>query len=159
MSNTVALDVLIEDEGWQPHIADGADICRRAVMAVLPEGTTTEVSFVFTTDDAIARLNADYRGKNGPTNVLSFPLVQIAVGDAIPPMLGDVVMARQTVEAEAEEAGIPVRDHIMHLLIHGLLHLVGHDHEDDAEAGRMEALETELLAGLGIADPYADAAP
>ncbi|MEM1365061.1 MAG: rRNA maturation RNase YbeY [Pseudomonadota bacterium] len=155
MSDFVALDVMVEDEGWKAFIGDGADMCRQAAKLALPVKTPTEVSFVFTTDDAIAQLNAEYRGKEGSTNVLSFPLVQIAVGDPIPPMLGDVVMALGVVTSEAADAGIEVRDHILHLLIHGLLHLIGHDHETDEEAELMENEERRLLASVGIADPYA----
>lgn len=156
MSGNFDLDVMVEDEGWAPLIGDGAEICGRAAHLALPADAETEVSFVFTTDDAIAELNAQYRGKSGPTNVLSFPMVQIALGDPVPPMLGDVVMALGVVTSEAEAAGISVHDHILHLLVHGLLHLIGHDHETDEEAAIMEGKEIELLASINIANPYAD---
>ena len=158
--------MLIADEGWHQHIADGAAICETALNIVLTDqykpadglqSQQTEVSFVFTSDSAIAVLNTDYRGKQKPTNVLSFPMVQIALGDPVPPMLGDVVMARETMEMEAQQAGISVHDHTMHLLIHGILHLLGHDHETDEEAELMENQERALLASLGIADPYGSA--
>ncbi|MEO0637712.1 MAG: rRNA maturation RNase YbeY [Pseudomonadota bacterium] len=154
MTGAPRFDVLIEDDGWGRHIGDAQAVCEQALRLTLPQNADTEVSFLFTSDEAIRKLNADYRGKDQPTNVLSFPMVQIAADDPFPPMLGDVIMARQTVQAEAEQLGITMHDHIMHLLIHGLLHLTGHDHEDDDEAEMMEAKERELLASIGIADPY-----
>jgi probable rRNA maturation factor len=100
------------------------------------------------------RLNAAYRGKDNPTNVLSFPAPAGMAADG-PRALGDVVLALETLLDEAAAAGIPPAHHFQHLLIHGLLHLSGYDHEADAEAERMEALETALLARLGVPDPYA----
>jgi len=103
-------------------------------------------------------LNAHYRHKDKPTNVLSFPsgLPEGEVPEE-PYPLGDVVLAGETVLQEAGQQGIPVADHVAHLVVHGMLHLLGHDHERDDDAERMEALETKVLAGLGIADPYAKA--
>lgn len=110
---------------------------------------------------AVQRLNAAYRGKDAPTNVLSFPAPSSAPGVTAegPRELGDVVLALETLISEAEASGIPREHHFQHLLIHGVLHLMGFDHESEAEAERMEALETMLLARLGIADPYAEARP
>lgn len=114
----------------------------------------------FTSDAEVRRLNAAYRGIDKPTNVLSFP----SPGDpgaghpadaSLP--LGDVVLADATVAAEAAELGIPLAHHIQHLVTHGALHLLGFDHETDADADVMEGLERELLAGLGIPDPYRSA--
>ena len=113
------------------------------------------------TDDAAVRaLNAQWRGKDRPTNVLSFPAatpdeIARARAGGPPLLLGDVVLALETCRREAAEQGKPLADHVAHLVVHGVLHLLGHDHEDDAEADRMERLETAILAELGIADPYA----
>lgn len=108
-------------------------------------------------DDALVRgLNRTYRGKDKPTNVLSFPF-QLPRGAVPSGMLGDIVLAAETITVEAAERATPPLDHLQHLVIHGLLHLLGFDHQTDAEAKDMERLETEILAGLGIADPYAPA--
>jgi probable rRNA maturation factor len=119
-----------------------------------------ELSLLFTDDATIAALNRDWRGKPKPTNVLSFPAaaVEKPTGrSAIP--LGDIVFGFETMAKEAAEAGLTLTDHITHLLVHGFLHLLGYDHEDDAAATAMEQLETAILARLGIADPYAGSEP
>jgi probable rRNA maturation factor len=113
-----------------------------------------EVSVVFTDDANVRALNGRYRGKNFPTNVLSFPLPP-AGKHRLGPMLGDVVLGAETVAKEAETAGLSREAHLTHLLIHGFLHLLGYDHEDDTDAKVMESLETAILGRLGIADPYA----
>ncbi len=113
-----------------------------------------EVSLVFSDDAHIRGLNARYRHKDSPTNVLSFPAVPAAKGK-LGPMLGDIVLAAETVAREAAEQGLALDAHLAHLLVHGFLHLAGYDHEDDGEATVMEGLETAILARLGIADPYA----
>ena len=100
------------------------------------------------------RLNRDYRGKDKPTNVLSFPRRRLLAG-RLGPLLGDIVLAAETVAREAEDEGLALDDHLTHLIVHGFLHLLGYDHEDEAEAAVMEGLETAILGGLGIADPYA----
>lgn len=126
-----------------------------------PQGAMVEVSVRLTDDEEVQRLNRDYRGKDRPTNILSFPM---HAPEALPGMLaeadmdlllGDLALALETVEREAAEKGISVEDHVTHLMVHGTLHLLGHDHQDDSAADAMEALETRILAGLGIADPYA----
>ena len=107
-------------------------------------------------------LNRDYRGKDKPTNVLSFPQVQADLLDTLSNsddgeiLLGDIVLARETCAREAVEKGISISDHATHLIVHGTLHLVGYDHMDEAGAQAMEALEVKALASLGIANPYAD---
>ena len=109
-------------------------------------------------DAQVQALNAQYRGKDKPTNVLSFPsppMPSDASLEGEPTPLGDVVLAAETVAAETRELGVPLAHHVQHLVVHGVLHLLGYDHEDDEEeAVEMEALETRLLAGLGVADPY-----
>lgn len=115
-----------------------------------------ELSVLLTDDARIRRVNRDWRGFDKATNVLSFPA---APPDRIEssPLLGDIVLAFETVAREAQAEGKALADHTRHLVVHGLLHLLGEDHETEAEAARMEALEVAALASLGIADPYADA--
>jgi probable rRNA maturation factor len=109
-----------------------------------------ELSILFTNDEAVRRLNAHYRGKDKPTNVLSFP-------QPSGPLLGDVVLAAETVRAEAALAGKPLEAHMAHLIIHGFLHLLGYDHWGEEEAEAMEAVERAALERMGIPDPYAAA--
>jgi probable rRNA maturation factor len=116
-----------------------------------------EVSLLLTSDAGIRALNARYRGQDKPTNVLSFPSAPAERLGQVP-TLGDVALAFETLAREAEGAGLPLADHYRHLVAHGFLHLIGYDHDTDEEAGRMEALETRILARLGVSDPYADGA-
>ena len=110
-----------------------------------------EISVVLCDDAFIRELNRKWRGQDKPTNVLSFP----AAGDlSSAPLLGDIVVAFETAAREAFEAGKPLRDHVAHLLVHGFLHFIGHDHGEAGDAEVMEALERASLARLGIADPY-----
>jgi probable rRNA maturation factor len=115
-----------------------------------------EISVLLTDDAHIRRVNRDWRGFDKATNVLSFPAAPPERIEASP-LLGDIVLAFETIAREAEAEGKTLPDHLRHLVIHGLLHLLGEDHETEAEASRMEALEVVALARLGIADPYADA--
>lgn len=128
-----------------------------AALAVAPVRPSpgAELSLLLTDDRRIRIVNRDWRGFDKATNVLSFPAAP-ADRIAASPVLGDIVIAYETVAREAEVEGKAVADHFSHLVIHGLLHLLGEDHETDAEAQRMEALEVAALARLGIADPYAD---
>ena len=107
------------------------------------------------TDDAEQQvLNRDWRGIDKPTNVLSFP--QIEPFAPVSGILGDIILARETLEREAQEMGVSLEHHFTHLMVHGFLHLLGYDHMDDDEALAMEGLETQILASLGVADPYAE---
>ena len=121
-----------------------------------------EVAVRLTDDAEVQTLNRDFRGKDKPTNVLSFPQVQadlletLANSDDGEILLGDIVLARETCAHEAGEKGVSLEAHATHLIVHGALHLVGYDHLDDATAGAMEALEVKALASLGLANPYAD---
>lgn len=119
----------------------------------------SEVSLLFCDDARIRDLNGEWRGKDAPTNVLSFPAVDLTpdllVSTPLPPVLGDIVLARETIMREAELENRPVDHHLAHLIVHGFLHLLGYDHEDDDEAELMEGHERRILAGLAIADPYA----
>jgi probable rRNA maturation factor len=115
----------------------------------------TEISVLFTDDVHIKELNARWRGKDKPTNVLSFPAFSASREKALPPMLGDIVLAHETVSREAELDEKRFDHHLTHLILHGLLHLLGFDHETEEEAEAMEAAERRILAKLAIADPYA----
>jgi probable rRNA maturation factor len=112
----------------------------------------SELSIVLTDDAEQQGLNRDWRGIDKPTNVLSFP--QIEPFGPVTGILGDIVLARETLEREAAELGKPFTDHYTHLVVHGFLHILGYDHIDEAEALVMEGLETQILATLGIPDPY-----
>ena len=113
-----------------------------------------EISLVFTGDDDIRTVNEAWRGQDKPTNVLSFPAFPLLPGGQPGPMLGDIVLAEETLRREALDLGIAFDDHLTHLLVHGFLHLFGYDHMTDEEAAVMEGLETRILAELGLADPY-----
>jgi probable rRNA maturation factor len=123
---------------------------------VLPPegGDLGEIAILLTSDEVLADLNARFRGKSGPTNVLSFP-----APPAARPHLGDIAIAFGVCEREALEQGKRLEHHLMHLVAHGVLHLVGYDHQTKTEAEDMEALERRVLAGLGAPDPYQAAAP
>jgi probable rRNA maturation factor len=155
----IAIDLTVAAGKW-PAKRSLRTLVRKAIDAALDEigaslDATCELGVVFTDDAGVQSLNATWRGKDKPTNVLSFPAFQLSPGDRLPPMLGDIVLAAQTVAREAELEGKPLDHHITHLVIHGFLHLVGHDHENDGEADRMEAVERATLARLAIPDPYA----
>ena len=144
-------DVEIEADGWSAALADAEALTRVAAEAALAiEGAVGEgVTVLLTDDETVRDLNRRFRGKDQPTNVLSYPSGETA-------FLGDMILARQTVWREARGQKKSPADHVTHLVVHGTLHLLGYDHETgDADAERMEAHERRLLARLGIADPYA----
>ncbi|WP_416356685.1 rRNA maturation RNase YbeY [Aureimonas phyllosphaerae] len=153
----------VEDDAWGTLLSRPAEeLVREAVFAAaagagLRPAVETEVSVTLSDDEDVRALNAEWRGKDKPTNILSFPMMPLRPGDAPGPMLGDLILARQTLEREARDEAKSPDDHFLHLLVHGVLHLLGYDHESEPEAEEMEALEIAILAGLGIADPYADA--
>ena len=154
-----AVDLLIEAGAW-PDEAALRPLVERAIGAAItfarpPVASGAELSLVFTDDAHVRVLNRQYRGKDAATNVLSFPAAAAKPG-VLGPLLGDIVLAVETVTREAAEQRLAFDDHLTHLIIHGFLHVVGHDHEDDAEAAVMETLETRILGHLGIADPYAE---
>lgn len=164
-SSTIA--VTVDAAAWYDLLDDPVTPCRGAVRAALTAAgrdtwlATAEVSVLLADDAAVRVLNATWRGEDRATNVLSFPALDPAVTAAPRPpagaaFLGDIALAVESVRAEAAHQEKPVLDHLSHLLVHGTLHLLGYDHRDDAEAARMERLEREVLAGLGIGDPYAD---
>ena len=154
----IDLELVVEAGSW-PAEAELFALTRRAldgVVTTLADGDSpdSELSLVFTDDAHVRALNAGWRGKDRPTNVLSFPAFPRGKRGALPPMLGDIVLAAETVAREAQLEEKPLADHLAHLIVHGILHLIGYDHESDAEAEEMEGLERQILAGLGIPDPY-----
>ena len=158
----------IEDPRWTQALPDVAALVEKAIALALADvddtSRTIEVGVRLVDDGTIQGLNRDWRGRDKPTNVLSFPLGDPApvddpalIGDPDWPwLIGDIVMSFDTMKAEAERDGKTLERHVAHLAIHAALHLIGHDHEDEAEAEAMEAAEVKLLAGLGIPDPYAN---
>jgi len=164
------VSVTIGAARWRAVLDDAPAVCRQAVRAALSQAAVApwladaEVGVLLAGDRAIRRLNARHRGIDRPTNVLAFPLLEIEHGRpvsgpspdaAAPLMLGDVALALETVCREAAESGKPVGHHLCHLVVHGTLHLLGFDHQDDADARLMEDLERAILAGLQVPDPYA----
>lgn len=145
------IDISIECEAWgnqNPEIASVVeDTAKAALNAMDIQSEDTELSIVLTDDDFIQGLNKQWRGKDKPTNVLSFPQDE-------PELLGDVILAFETVKREAKEQDKTFENHVSHLVIHGILHLLGHDHEEDEEAEAMESLEIEILQSLGVKNPY-----
>jgi probable rRNA maturation factor len=153
----LSIEVLIQGEGWE-RVLEPYPLAVRCLEAVREEtkdaGLSRLTSALFTTDEEVRALNRAFRGKDKPTNVLSFP------ADPLPGLpeeaqpLGDLALALETCLREAEEKGISPADHTAHLLVHGLLHLIGYDHLEDEEAEAMEGAERRILARLDIADPY-----
>ena len=142
------IEIEVEAEAWTGALPDAEAVVDRAAQAAL--GTVEGDIVVLLTDDAAVReLNSRFRDKDKPTNVLSFPAPDNAF-----PHLGDIVLAYGVCATEAEAQGKTLADHLSHLVVHGVLHLLGRDHEDDAEAEEMEAEEREILAQIGVADPY-----
>ncbi|WP_223479166.1 rRNA maturation RNase YbeY [Oricola indica] len=154
---TISIDVGVEAGDWAGE-DELAALSRRAVDAAVSRlglgDAGSELSIVFTDNEAMRALNAQWRGKDKPTNVLSFPAFPLSPGDPPGPMLGDIVIAFETVKSEAELEGKPFDDHLRHLVVHGFLHVLGYDHENDTDAEEMEAAERAILADMGIADPY-----
>lgn len=161
MSGKVILTAVssIEEGNWPDEAALEALVSSvfrafEAELALSPKHPT-EVSLLFTDDATIQGINAEWRAKDKPTNVLSFPAFPLKPGMAPKPLLGDIVFAFETVAREASEEQKPFEKHLSHLVAHGLLHLFGYDHESDEDAEVMEALERKILARLAIPDPYA----
>lgn len=161
----IALEIDIEAPWPVQH--DWADLAERAAEAaaqVAPELANQRLvaSLLFTSDAEVHALNREWRAKDKPTNVLSFPMLERAEllalrPDGPPELLGDIALAHETCAREAEEKGVPLESHAAHLIVHGLLHLAGHDHEISAkDAAIMEQLEIKALALMGVADPYGD---
>lgn len=152
---TVSIEV--EDDAW-PALAGLDALATSAVAATLAHAKADSgdgvVALLFTDDATIAGINAQWRGKDKPTNVLSFPAPAMPVPAGEPRPLGDIVLAHGVIAREAAEQGKTLHDHVAHLIVHGMLHLLGFDHEIDEDAEAMERLEASILKDLGISDPY-----
>ena len=151
------LDIMVEAGEW-PAQARLKRIADKVVGAAsnrlkLDLSDGAELSIVFTDDAHIKSLNHKFRRKNKPTNVLSFPGAPAANG-RIGPILGDIVLGQETISREAASGALTLEAHLSHLILHGFLHILGYDHENDGDAKIMEGLETAILGGIGIADPY-----
>lgn len=163
------LEIALSAEPLWPEGTDWESLATRAATAALnvtkygaltTAEATIEISVRLTDDAEVQVLNRDYRQKDKPTNVLSFPMIapdlldKVANTDDGEVLLGDIVLAHGVCAAEAAEKGITLHDHATHLIVHGTLHLLGYDHQGQAEADAMEQIERDVLATLGIADPY-----
>jgi probable rRNA maturation factor len=152
-------DILIDDPRWSDRL-DPEALVNRAVAKTLDVTKAAlnphaEVSFSFSDDERIRELNSEWRKKDAPTNVLSFPASDGGdLEDAL--LLGDVILAYETIDREALDEGKDFAHHTAHMIVHGLLHLIGFDHESDAQAAEMENLESLILTDLGVPDPWAD---
>lgn len=147
----IGVETIIESNDWRGDLAEAEDLAARVFKAARTREPRLNgaVALLLTDDKAVRALNARFRGKDEATNVLSFPS-----GEAAPGFLGDIALAHETCAREAREKGVRLADHAAHLIAHGLLHLVGYDHMDDADADVMERAEAEILDGLGVSNPY-----
>lgn len=165
----LAVDIIMEDEAWtavfglDEAISSAAEQAYARANVRLANQITADrasVAVALLSDAGMRVLNSQFRHQDKPTNVLSFPAIEhrhAGAGRGVedPRALGDVALAYETIDREARQEGIAVVDHVRHLVVHGILHLLGFDHESDTDADRMEAMETRILAELGVADPYA----
>lgn len=147
-----SVDVLVEEQGWRLAIGDVDSLVRRCWSAARGRepALSGAVTVLFADDETVRDLNRRFRGFDKPTNVLSFPS-----GEAAPDFLGDVALAFGVASREAADSGASLEAYAAHLIVHGLLHLVGYDHIADADAAVMERLESDILDGLGVYNPYA----
>ena len=145
----IEIEIEVEAQAWTGALPETEAVVTKAAEAALG-AVAGDVVVLLTDDEAVRELNARFRDKDRPTNVLSFPAPESAA-----PHLGDIVLAYGVCASEAQAQGKTLSDHLSHLVVHGVLHLLGRDHEDDAEAEEMEAEEREILAELGVSDPYA----
>lgn len=160
----VKVDLRVDCKAWKNALPDVKKTVEKAVRAAWKAGNTgdfalpvknAEVSVMLTNDDAVHALNREYRGVDRPTNVLSFAALDDEDEPIVDPMLlGDIVVAFETTEREAAEQNKSPEEHFFHLIVHGVLHLIGYDHVEDADAEVMEALETKIMIENGMDDPY-----
>ena len=165
----MTLDIVLDTDGEWDSSTGWAELARAAATAAIAESAfpqlgqgerAVELSIRLASDAEVHALNAEWRGKDKATNVLSFPMTEaVELADAAPTgpelMLGDIILARGVCASEAEDKAIPIDQHAAHLMVHGTLHLLGYDHMDEVSAADMEEREIRALARLGIADPYA----
>lgn len=161
---SLTVDIRIDGGAWVSALPDVEETVRQAAQNAWKEGSTgdrtipaddVEISVLLTDDETVRTLNRNYRGVDRPTNVLSFATLDDEDEPVSDPFLaGDIIISFETTKREADESNKPLRDHLIHLTSHGVLHLIGYDHIDDDEAAEMEALETRILAARGIPDPY-----
>ena len=158
----IEIAISLRDSAWSTALPDAAAVARRAAAAALEaaEGMpdSVELGVVLADDTFVRALNRTYRGQDRATDVLSFPIHE-QPGEAGPPaeqplMLGDVVLARETVQRDSASAGIGLAERVSHLVVHGVFHLLGHDHDEPVAERRMRALESQTLLALGLCDPY-----
>ncbi len=153
------VDIEIEDERWLDALPDAHQVVAAGIAAALKAANfkdQADVVVLLCNDGEMRELNREYRRKDKATNVLSFPAPRSMRVKGVLDHLGDIALGFETCVREAQAQGKSLKNHVMHLSVHGALHLLGYDHEDEAEAVRMEALERDILNGLGVADPYAD---
>ena len=150
----MTISITVEAGNWA-SVIDLEPLTQQALTATLDPGDNRSIDILYTDDAAIQTFNRDWRGKDNPTNILSFPAAPQPLPEGEVAHLGDLVLGWQTIAREAAEANKTLNHHIIHLLVHGTLHLLGSDHEIEAEAEVMEAREIAILAGLGIENPYA----
>ncbi len=151
-------EIQVQSPSWDCEPTAVATVRDAIAAAARHCGAHGEVSVVLTDDAAVRDLNREWRHIDKPTNVLSFPAASPR-GGALEPLLGDIVIAYETVARESDEEHKPFLHHLAHLAVHGFLHLLGYDHQTDSQADAMEGLEREILAHLGIADPYREHEP
>lgn len=167
MTVTDRIDIRIEAAAWDGAVENAAAICRQAALAALAVAPVpwrdAALSVLLSDNATLQGLNRAYRGRDEATNVLSFAQVdveldawpEVANGPVSGPvLLGDIAIAYEVTAHEADEAEKPLVDHLRHLVVHGVLHLLGYDHDVDPDAETMEAVETRVLAGLGVPDPH-----
>ena len=155
------IEISLRDSAWSTALPEAAAVARRAASAALEAEADlpgrVELSVVLADDAFVRTLNRDYRGQDRATDVLSFPVHEPPRFDPpgeMPLMLGDVVLARETVQRDSASTGIGLADRVSHLVVHGVLHLLGHDHDEPVAERRMRALESRTLLALGLSDPY-----
>ncbi len=159
MTGILTIEVSVVSGSWESALPEAEAVIRRAAESTWRAENANatddgaEISVALADDATVRGLNRQYRGKDMPTNVLAFPAADCgAAGRAC--LLGDVVLAIETLQREAAEQSKPLADHVSHLVVHGMLHLLGRDHETRRQAAAMEALEIAILAGLGVTNPY-----
>ena len=158
----IEIAISLRDSAWSTALPDAAAVARRAAVAALEAASelpdNVELGVVLADDAFVRTLNRDWRGQDCPTDVLSFPIheqpARAQPPAAMPLMLGDVVLARETVQRDSTAAGIGLAERVSHLVVHGVLHLLGHDHDEPGAERRMQALESRTLLALGLCDPY-----